>query len=101
MEKRMDELEKELESVCGIYENDCSQCPKREECSEYIRLGILKKEPERQNMTALEIRYQNAIEKIGGAAGLLNLPEQVKNVLKNTTDLKAKVKILEEIAKIV
>ena len=46
-------------------------------------------------MTVLEIRYQNAVEKIGGAAGLLNLPEQVKNVLK------VKVKILEEIAKIV
>ena len=57
--------------------------------------------PERENMTVLEIRYQNAVEKIGGAAGLLNLPEQVKNVLKNTTDLKVKVKILEEIAKIV
>ena len=52
-------------------------------------------------MTVLEIRYQNAVEKIGGAAGLLNLPEQVKHVLKNTTDLKVKVKILEEIAKIV
>ena len=52
-------------------------------------------------MTVLEIRYQNAVEKIGGAAELLNLPEQVKNVLKNTTDLKVKVKILEEIAKIV
>lgn len=46
MEKRMNELEKELESVCGIYEDDCSQCPKQKECSEYIRLGILKKETE-------------------------------------------------------
>ena len=55
--------------------------------------------PERENMTTLEIRYQKAIEKIGGTAELLNLPEQVKNALKSTTDLQSKVNILEEIAK--
>ena len=50
-------------------------------------------------MTTLEIRYQKAIEKIGGAAELLILPEQVKNILKITTDLQTKVEILEEITK--
>lgn len=26
---RIEELEKELTKVCGIYENDCSMCPKQ------------------------------------------------------------------------
>lgn len=51
-------------------------------------------------MTILEIRYQEAIKEIGGATGLLNLPEQIKDILKNTKDLETKVKMLEEIAKI-
>lgn len=38
-------------------------------------------------MTALEKRYQVAIDKIGHAR-LLNLPEQIKELLKNTKDLK-------------
>ena len=50
-------------------------------------------------MTILEKRYQIAIDKIGGPAGLLNLPRQIKEVLKNTKDLETKVKLLEEIAK--
>lgn len=50
-------------------------------------------------MTTLEKRYQVAIDKIGGPAGLLNLPSQIKEVLKNTRDLETKVKLLEEIAK--
>ena len=40
-------------------------------------------------MTALEKRYQVAIDKIGHAR-LLNLPEQIKELLKNTKDLKTK-----------
>lgn len=52
-------------------------------------------------MTTLEKRYQVAIDKIGGTAGLLNLPNQIKEVLKNTRDLETKVKLLEEIAKAV
>lgn len=47
MEEKLNELEKELVKVCGIYENDCSQCPRQEECSEYIRLGVKKTEVER------------------------------------------------------
>ena len=43
-------------------------------------------------------RWSKAIENIGGAAELLNLPEQVREVLKNTTDLETKVKMLELIA---
>lgn len=50
-------------------------------------------------MTNLEIRYQKAIKEIGGATELLNLPEQIKEVLKNTKDFETKVKMLEEIAK--
>lgn len=49
-------------------------------------------------MTALEKRYQVAIDKIGHAR-LLNLPEQIKELLKNTKDLKTKTELLEEIAK--
>lgn len=46
----------------------------------------------------VEQRYQAAIREIGGAAGLLSLPEDVKNVLKETTDLKTKTEMLEMIA---
>ena len=48
-------------------------------------------------MTTAE-RYQKAIKKIGGAAALLNLPEQVKEVLQNTSDLETKTAMLELIA---
>lgn len=47
----------------------------------------------------LEQRWSRAIRKIGGAAGLLSLPEQVKKVLQGTNDLETKVKMLELIAK--
>ena len=46
----------------------------------------------------VEQRYQAAIRKIGGAAGLLNLPEDVKNILKETMDLETKTEMLEMIA---
>lgn len=46
----------------------------------------------------LEARYVKAINEIGGAAALLNLPEDVKTALKATTDLKTKVELLEGIA---
>jgi uncharacterized protein YPO0396 len=48
-------------------------------------------------MTTAE-RYQAALKKIGGAAGLMNLPDQVKEVLKSTTDLQIKTEMLEMIA---
>ena len=38
MKERIEELEKELEKVCGTYENDCSKCPKQAECEEYCKL---------------------------------------------------------------
>mgnify|MGYP006872986400 FL=1 len=44
-----------------------------------------------------EERYQAAIREIGGAAGLLSLPEDVKNILKETTDLETKTEMLEMI----
>ena len=46
----------------------------------------------------LEQRWSRAIREIGGAAGLLNLPKQVQDVLKNTNDHETKVKMLELIA---
>lgn len=49
-------------------------------------------------MKNLEARYQNAIKKIGHKR-LLDLPQQVKDILKKTNDLKSKVELLEEIAK--
>lgn len=48
----------------------------------------------------LEERYSAAIKKIGGAAGILSLPEEVKNILKSTTDLETKTEMLELIAKV-
>lgn len=47
----------------------------------------------------LEERYSKAIKKIGGPSEMLNLPNQVKEILKNTKDLKTKVEMLELIAK--
>lgn len=38
MKEKIEELEKELEKVCGTYENDCSKCPKQAECEEYCKL---------------------------------------------------------------
>lgn len=46
----------------------------------------------------LEKRWSKAIREIGGAIGILNLPEQVQDVLKSTSDLETKVKMLELIA---
>lgn len=51
-------------------------------------------------MTTLEKRYKVAIDKIGHER-LLNLPKQIKELLQNTKDLKAKTEMLEEIAKII
>lgn len=47
-------------------------------------------------MKSLETRYQDAIEKIG-RLNMLNLPGQVKEVLKSTKNLETKVKMLEAI----
>lgn len=38
-ETREKELEKMLYEVCGIYENDCSKCPRKKECDEYTRFS--------------------------------------------------------------
>lgn len=43
----------------------------------------------------LERRYRAAIARLGGAPGLLNLPEEIKRALANTNNLRAKVKLLE------
>lgn len=44
-------------------------------------------------------RYEVVMKKIT-TGDLLGLPDPIKEVLKSTTDLKTKVKMLEEIAKI-
>ena len=43
-------------------------------------------------------RWSRAINRIGGAAGLLSLPEAVQDILKMTDDLITKTKMLEMIA---
>lgn len=43
------------------------------------------------------VRYERALDRIG-AAGLMNLPKPIKEVLKETTDLVVKTKMLEMIA---
>jgi hypothetical protein len=50
------------------------------------------------SMKTLEQRHTEAINKIGGTAGLLNLPEQVKEILKGKYDLETKTKMLEAVA---
>lgn len=45
-----------------------------------------------------EQRYAQAIKTIGGPAALLNLPEEVKKVLRETTDPEIKTQMLELIA---
>ena len=49
-------------------------------------------------MKTLEQRYSEALKKIGGASGLLNLPDDVKAVLKGNYDLETKTKMLEAVA---
>lgn len=51
-------------------------------------------------MTKLEIRYVRAIKEIGGVSVLMELPKQIKDILKSTKEFQTKVKILEEIAKV-
>ena len=46
----------------------------------------------------LQKRYSDALKQIGGAEALLSLPKSVQDILKSTTDLEAKVKILEMVA---
>lgn len=38
MTKRQKELEKILESICELYEIDCSKCPWQKECEEYSHI---------------------------------------------------------------
>lgn len=39
MEERIKKLENILNDVCGTCENDCTKCPKQEECEEYQKLS--------------------------------------------------------------
>lgn len=48
-------------------------------------------------MTDMMQRYEAVIKRLG-RADLLDLPDEVKDVLKSTTDLETKVKMLEMIA---
>ncbi len=40
---RLEELEEILETVCGQYDSDCNNCPKRKECDEYSHLYFERK----------------------------------------------------------
>lgn len=45
-----------------------------------------------------EQRHTEAIKRIGGVSGLMNLPDEVKAILKNNYDLETKTKMLEAVA---
>ena len=46
----------------------------------------------------LQERQKKAIDKIGGASGLLKLPANVREVIANCPDYETKVKMLELVA---
>lgn len=66
--------------------------------SDVSREEVLKKLTDRRSRNYTLDRYKRAIERIGGAEKLLNLPEDVKDILKETTDLETKTELLEAIA---
>lgn len=49
-------------------------------------------------MKAIEQRYSDAIKNCGGAAGLLNLPQSVKDILSVNVDIETKTAMLELVA---
>ena len=49
-------------------------------------------------MKSIEQRYSDAIKACGGAAGLLALPQSVKDILSNNVDIETKTKMLELVA---
>lgn len=49
-------------------------------------------------MKAIEQRYSDAISACGGAAGLLSLPQSVKNILYTNADIETKTQLLEAVA---
>ena len=46
----------------------------------------------------LQERQKKALDKIGGALGLLNLPTEVREIISNCQDYETKVKMLELVA---
>ena len=66
--------------------------------SDVSREEVLKKLMDKCFRNCTVERYQRAIQKIGGAEKLLALPEDVKDILKETTDLETKTDLLEAIA---
>lgn len=49
-------------------------------------------------MKAIEQRYSDAIKKCGGAAGLLALPQAVKDILSLNVGIETKTAMLELVA---
>ena len=49
---------------------------------------------------SMEDRYHIAIRRLGGPEGISRLPEEVKKILRNATDLEVKVEALETFAHI-
>ena len=60
--------------------------------------GVVGKEDTMKDERTLMQRYQDAIRDLGYAS-LLALPDPIKNMLKETTELEKKVRILEKLAK--
>ena len=57
---RLEELEEILEKVCDQYEADCSKCPKRKECNEYIELSEENKRRNHSEDYRVQVFYNNA-----------------------------------------
>lgn len=49
-------------------------------------------------MITIEQRYSEAIKNCGGVAGLLNLPQSVKDILSVNVDIETKTAMLELVA---
>lgn len=49
-------------------------------------------------MKSIEQRYSDAIKACGGAAGLLDLPKSVRDILSVNVDIKTKTEMLELVA---
>lgn len=79
--------------TCKCLENGCGGTQNQ------IWSGCIYKEKFENEQAEYLKRYENVMKKFN-AITLLELPESVKKILKDTTDLKAKVLMLEEIASV-
>lgn len=78
---------------CKCLENGCAGTFSQ------VWTGCIYKEKFENEQTEYLKRYENVMKKFN-AVTLLELPERVKQILKNTNDLKTKALMLKEIASI-